>query len=377
MHLKQLSLVNFKNYDQAELSFCKGVNVFVGLNGAGKTNLLDAIYYLSFCKSFFNPIDSQNIKNLEDFFVLQGEFEKNDENMLIHCGIKKGQKKSFKRNKKEYDRLADHIGLLPLVMISPADSELIYNGSELRRKFVDGVIAQYNRPYLDYLMSYQKAVQQRNALLKKFNEQRYFDKDSLEIWNMQLDQFGTHLFNARKEFLKEFIPLFQHYYEFISGGKERVRLEYDTKLNDFSFDQLLEEAEPKDRALGYTSVGVHKDDLKFLIEDQPIKKFASQGQQKSYLVALKLAQFAFIKKVKGETPLILLDDIFDKLDKNRVRALMELVIDHSFGQIFVTDANKQRIEELFDGLDTELSIFQVEEGKVEVNRVPTEKNEVE
>ncbi len=377
MHLKQLSLVNFKNYDQAELSFCKGVNVFVGLNGAGKTNLLDAIYYLSFCKSFFNPIDSQNIKNLEDFFVIQGEFEKNDENVLIHCGIKKGQKKSFKRNKKEYDRLADHIGLLPLVMISPADSELIYNGSELRRKFVDGVIAQYNRPYLDYLMSYQKAVQQRNALLKKFNEQRYFDKDSLEIWNMQLDQFGTHLFNARKEFLKEFIPLFQHYYELISGGKERVRLEYDTKLNDFSFDQLLEEAEPKDRALGYTSVGVHKDDLKFLIEDQPIKKFASQGQQKSYLVALKLAQFAFIKKVKGETPLILLDDIFDKLDKNRVRALMELVIDHSFGQIFVTDANKQRIEELFDGLDTELSIFQVEEGKVEINRVPTEKNEVE
>lgn len=377
MHLKQLSLVNFKNYSQAELSFCQGVNVFVGLNGAGKTNLLDAIYYLSFCKSFFNPIDSQNIKNLEEFFVIQGEFEKNDENMLIHCGIKKGQKKSFKRNKKEYDRLADHIGLLPLVMISPADSELIYNGSELRRKFVDGVIAQYNRPYLDYLMSYQKAVQQRNALLKKFNEQRYFDKDSLEIWNMQLDQFGTHLFNARKEFLKEFIPLFQHYYEFISGGKERVRLDYDTKLNDFSFDQLLEEAEQKDRALGYTSVGVHKDDLKFLIEDQPIKKFASQGQQKSYLVALKLAQFAFIKKVKCETPLILLDDIFDKLDKNRVRALMELVIDHSFGQIFVTDANKQRIEELFDGLETELSIFQVEEGKVEVNRVPTEKNEVE
>jgi DNA replication and repair protein RecF len=372
MHLKELSVINFKNYEQAELSFCNGVNVFVGLNGAGKTNLLDAIYYLSFCKSFFNPIDSQNIRHNEQFFVVQGEFDKEEQQLNIHCGIKKGQKKSFKRNKKEYDRLADHIGLLPLVMISPVDSELIYDGSELRRKFIDGVIAQYNRPYLDHLMSYQKAVQQRNALLKKFNEQRYFDGDALEIWNMQLEQFGVPIFEARKAFLKEFIPLFQEYYELISGGKERVRLDYDTKLNDTPFHVLLEEAKDKDKALGYTSVGTHKDDLKFLIEDQPIKKFGSQGQQKSYLIALKLAQFTFIKQVKKITPLLLLDDIFDKLDKNRVRALMELVSDQTFGQIFVTDANKQRINDLFEGIDTELKIFPVEDGQVKVDGVPSD-----
>ena len=373
MILKELSLINFKNYAQAELQFCNGANVFVGLNGAGKTNLLDAVYYLSFCKSAFNPVDSQNIHNNEPFFVVQGQFEKEGQTLNIHCGIKKGQKKSFKRNKKEYDRLADHIGVLPLVMISPADSDLIHGGSELRRKFIDGVIAQYKRPYLDHLMSYQKAVQQRNALLKKFNEQRYYDSESLAVWDMQLDQFGVPIFEARKAFLKEFIPLFQEYYELISGGRERVRLDYDTKLNDTSFYELLEEAQQKDRALGYTSVGTHKDDLRFLIEDQAIKKFGSQGQQKSYLIALKLAQFAFIKKVKGVTPLLLLDDIFDKLDGNRVRALMELVSDQTFGQIFVTDANKQRIEDLFEGIDTALTIFEVEDGSVKEKMVPTPK----
>ncbi len=362
MQLKQLSLINFKNYSQAEVSFCNGVNVFVGDNGVGKTNLLDAIYYLSFCKSFFNPIDSQNVRHHEQFFMVQGDFEKNNDELNIHCGLKKGQKKSFKRNKKEYDRLADHIGLLPLVMISPADTELIYDGSEARRKFLDGVIAQYNKTYLDQLLSYQKAVQQRNALLKRFIEQRYFDETALEVWDMQLDQFGSSIFEARKAFLKEFIPLFQEYFELISGGKERVRLEYDTKLNDFPLHQLIEEARDKDRAAGYTTVGTHKEDLKFLLEDHPIKKFGSQGQQKSYLIALKLAQFAFIKKVKESTPLLLMDDIFDKLDKNRVRALMQLVSDHSFGQIFVTDANKQRVEDLFDGIDTEMRLFQVEDG---------------
>lgn len=362
MQLKQLSLINFKNYSQAEVSFCNGVNVFVGDNGVGKTNLLDAIYYLSFCKSFFNPIDSQNVRHHEQFFMVQGDFEKNNDELNIHCGLKKGQKKSFKRNKKEYDRLADHIGLLPLVMISPADTELIYDGSEARRKFLDGVIAQYNKTYLDQLLSYQKAVQQRNALLKRFIEQRYFDETALEVWDMQLDQFGTSIFEARKAFLKEFIPLFQEYFELISGGKERVRLEYDTKLNDFPLHQLIEEARDKDRAAGYTTVGTHKEDLKFLLEDHPIKKFGSQGQQKSYLIALKLAQFAFIKKVKESTPLLLMDDIFDKLDKNRVRALMQLVSDHSFGQIFVTDANKQRVEDLFEGIDTEMRLFQVEDG---------------
>lgn len=364
MYLKQLSLVNFKNHEQAELEFIDGVNCFTGNNGVGKTNVLDAIYYLSFCKSYFNPVDSQNIRYDEQFFVVQGEFELDDYSERIYCGLKKGQKKTFKRNKKEYDRLADHIGLLPLVIISPNDSSLIYDGSEIRRKFMDGVIAQYDKSYLDNLLSYGKAVQQRNALLKQFAKHQYFDPTSIEVWDMKMIQFGTPIFEARKKFLEEFIPLFRKYFVIISGGREEVDLVYDSKLNEIVFEELIRISLPKDQAVQYTTAGVHKDDLAFSINGKPIKKFGSQGQQKSFLVAVKLAQFEFIHQLKGKKPLLLLDDIFDKLDKQRVKALLKLVSENSFGQIFITDANKERIDDLLDEIGAERKIYHISDNGV-------------
>ena len=365
MFLKQLSLINYKNHEHAELEFIDGINCITGNNGEGKTNLIDAVYYLSFCKSFFNTVDSQNIKHEQQFFVVQGEFNLNGNSEHIYCGLKRGQKKIFKRNKKEYQRLADHIGLLPLVMISPADSSLIYEGSESRRKFIDGVISQYDKHYLDCLLSYTKALQQRNALLKQFLKNQYFDASSLEIWDMQLIQFGIPIYKARKAFLEKFIPLFQKYFQVISGGKENVSLVYQSKLNDINFEELIQSSIQKDRFAGYSTSGIHKDDLLFEIEGKSIKKFGSQGQQKSFLVAVKLAQFEFIKELKNQKPLLLLDDIFDKLDKIRVKALLKLVSENNFGQIFITDANKERVDDLLNEIGVDRKIFYVEDGLVE------------
>ncbi|MEM9024435.1 MAG: DNA replication and repair protein RecF, partial [Bacteroidota bacterium] len=295
MYLERLSLLNFKNYPDAELAFSPRVNCFVGDNGEGKTNLLDAIYYLSFCKSFFNPIDSQNIRHGEEFFMLQGAFQREEKAELIACSVKRQQKKQFRRNKKEYSRLADHIGLLPLVMVSPADHDLIHLGSEVRRKLIDGVIAQYDKPYLDHLLSYNRVLTQRNALLKRFAETRSFDATTLEIWDVQLAEHGQAVHRGRQEFLKAFTDIFQRYFSIISNGKEQVALDYVSRLNEQPLEALLAEAQPKDRMVQHTTVGVHKDDLRFLLGEHPLKKFGSQGQQKSYLLALRLAQFAFIK----------------------------------------------------------------------------------
>jgi DNA replication and repair protein RecF len=356
MFLKSLSLIQFKNHEEQQFSFTSGINCLVGENGVGKTNVLDAIYYLTFCKSYFNPIDSQNILHGEGFFVVQGEFDREGKSEVIHCGLKKGQKKSFKRNKKEYERLADHIGLFPLVMVTPSDTELIHNGSELRRKFIDGVISQFNKSYLDHLLNYNRAVAQRNAFLKRLAEERRTDDATLEVWDMQLEQYGTPIFEARKEFLQGFIPIFQKYYDMLGQGREEVSLDYDSQLTDIALDKLLEENRSKDYRLTYTSVGIHKDDLAFLINGHPLKKFGSQGQQKSFVVALKLAQFDYIKEQKGIKPLILLDDIFDKLDPSRVKALLQLVSEDHFGQIFVTDANKERMNELFDDIHAQTQV---------------------
>ncbi len=366
MHLKQLSLVNFKNYPEAEFEFSPQINCLVGNNGEGKTNLLDAIYYLSFCKSYFNPIDRQNIRHDEPFFVIQGTFDKEEKEEKVYCGLKRNQKKQFKRNKKEYSRLADHIGLFPLVMVSPYDSDLISEGSETRRKFIDSIIAQYDRVYLDNIISYNKVLSQRNALLKKFHEGRYFDPDSLEIWDVQLVDLGTKIHAARKTFLEAFIPVFQKHFDEISGGKETVHLEYKSQLNGGDFATLLAEAVEKDRVLHYSSLGTHKDDLLFKIGEFPIKKFGSQGQQKSYLIALKLAQFEHIKSIKKCTPILLLDDIFDKLDETRAQHLMELVSSNVFGQIFITDTHATRVPELFEHLDINLKRFTIQSGEVVV-----------
>lgn len=367
MQLERLSLLNFKNYDEAQLEFCSKFNCFVGNNGMGKTNLLDAIHYISLCKSFFNAIDSQNIKYNLPFFVVQGWINKTGEVEEIYCGVKRGLKKQFKRNKKEYDRLSDHIGLYPLVMISPSDSELIWDGSEVRRKFMDSIISQYNKQYLEKLIDYTHVLQQRNALLKHFYDSRQFDLMSLEIWDEQLINHGSAVIDMRKDFLQEFIPIFNKHYQFISNSNEHISLEYHSSIKDKTFKEVLDSNLEKDRIIHHTSVGPHRDDLDFKLEGNSLKKFASQGQQKSYLLALKLAQYEFIKEKKQTKPLLLLDDIYDKLDETRFTKLIELLNSENFGQVFITDTHPERITNLFANLKAEHRIFTVELGNITIH----------
>ncbi len=365
MHLKSLSLINFKNHADAELEFSDEVNVFVGNNGVGKTNLLDAVYYLSFCKSFLNPADRQNIKLEEKFFMLKGAYQKDDKSIEILCSIQQGAKKKIKKNKKEYERLSDHIGQFPAVVISPYDTNLISEGSDTRRKFIDSIISQFDRSYLETLIRYNKVLQQRNALLKQFQSMRIFDDESIDVWDVQLIELGENIYHKRKEFLESFIPVFQKYFDLISNHKEEIHIEYRSQLLEGDFKEQLNNSKRKDNITGYTNVGIHKDDLIFLIHDNPIKKFGSQGQQKSFLIALKLAQFEMISELLKMKPILLLDDIFDKLDHLRVEHLMKLISDHSFGQVFVTDTDIDRIKKVFANLDLEQNIFEVEGGKIE------------
>ncbi|QLG44093.1 DNA replication/repair protein RecF [Costertonia aggregata] len=359
MHLKKLSLINYKNFDARNFEFDTKINCFVGKNGIGKTNILDAIYHLSFGKSYFNPVATQNIKHEQDFFVIDGEFEKNEREEKIICSLKRGNKKIIKRNGKPYERFSDHIGFLPLVIISPADRDLIVEGSDTRRKFIDGVISQSDKAYLQTLIKYNKVLLQRNSLLKYFAANRTFDVDTLEVYNEQLHTYGTDIFLKRKIFLEAFIPIFKEQYAAISGKSEEVSLHYDSRLLECDLSVLLKNTIEKDRALQYTSVGVHKDDLSFQIQGHPIKKFGSQGQQKSFLVALKLAQFNFIKKQAQTIPILLLDDIFDKLDENRVAHIVTLVDDANFGQIFISDTHAERTENVVKTIHQSYKIFKL------------------
>ncbi len=364
MHLKKLHLLNFKNYEEATLEFSSKINCFLGNNGGGKTNLLDAIFYLAFCKSFFNSIDSQIIKDSEPFMSLQADFMLNDEKEKIHIGLKKGQKKQLKRNKKTYEKLADHIGLIPLVMISPSDSMLILEGSETRRKFLDLIISQFDRSYLDNLIQYNRALSQRNRLLKKFMEIRKFDETSLEIWDDQLIKYGKPIFDSRKSFIDAFLPLFQKLYKYISEENETVQLIYESQLESGSFEALLKSNRDRDRRLTYSSAGVHKDDLNFVIGGKPLKKFGSQGQQKTFLLALKLAQAEYLKERKKIAPILLLDDIYDKLDGNRIKKLMNFLQKEWFGQVFITDTHLERLPKLFKQWKTDYKVFNVNNGEV-------------
>jgi DNA replication and repair protein RecF len=297
-------------------------------------------------KSYFNPLAVQNIKHGEDFFVVDGEFEKNGRTEQILCSLKKGQKKILKRNGKVYEKFSDHIGFIPLVIISPADSDLIIEGSETRRKFIDTVISQLDSSYLQQLIQYQKIISQRNALLKFFALNHVFENDTLSIYNEQLNTLGQFIFEKRKKFLIDFIPIFNNYHLEITNSAETVQLVYQSNLFEKDTLTLLEENISKDRALHYTSVGVHKDDLSFEIDNYPIKKFGSQGQQKSFLIALKLAQFDFVKKQSGEKPILLFDDIFDKLDEFRVSKIIEMVNKEEFGQLFISDTHPERTENI-------------------------------
>ncbi len=365
MHLKSIQLINFKNYQEAELGLSSNINCFVGKNGAGKTNILDAVHYLSLCKSYMNPMDRQNINFEAQFFSIQGVWEKEGQEVAIHCAVKNGSKKVFKRNKKEYEKLAEHIGQFPAVMISPYDRDLISEGSELRRKWMDGIISQFDRKYLEEIQRYGKVLEQRNALLKNMYEHGLFDRESIEIWNAQLIISGEQIHKKRQEFLKEFIPVFQQLYNFIGTENEEVHLEYRSQLNDDTFENLLQKFERKDALSQYSNAGVHKDDLLFTIKGHPIKKFGSQGQQKSFIIALRLAQYEWLGRHLGVRPVLLLDDIFDKLDQRRVQKLMELVADDYFGQVLVTDTDEERVRSIFTNFGFDSKLFLVEKGQIE------------
>ncbi|MCD6332224.1 MAG: DNA replication and repair protein RecF [Bacteroidales bacterium] len=363
LYLKELNLVNFKSYTNLNIELSPKLNCFVGDNGVGKTNLFDSIYYLSFCKSFFHNQDVAHIHHGKLFFSIRGKFQIADREDQILCSVKKDQKKRFVRNDKTYQRLADHIGLIPLVMVSPSDSTLILDGSEERRKYMNGVIAQYDRQYLDDIIHYGKAVQQRNRLLKDFAKNHSFDEEMLAVWDHKMVDLGNRIFSARKRFIQDLVPVFQHYYQIISGGEEQVHLEYQSHLASGDFTDLLRDAREKDRAVQYSTTGVHRDDLKLLLAGHPIKYQGSQGQQKSFLVALKLAQYDFLKEIGSVHPLILFDDLFDKLDEKRVTKLVQLVADDHFGQIFITDKNLDHLKKILTGIPVSARVFVISGGE--------------
>ena len=357
MVLQKLSLLNYKNFDTQDFEFDPKINCFVGLNGVGKTNALDAIYHLSFGKSYFNPITTQNIKHDQEFFVIEGNYDREARPEKIVVSAKRGQKKIIKRNGKAYDKFSDHIGFLPLVIISPSDRDLITEGSDTRRKFMDGVISQGDPSYLEALLKYNKVLAQRNSLLKYFAANNTFNQDTLDIYNQQLDEFGTHLHTKRTNFLAQFQPIFIKRYQEITSGSETVDVVYKSQLQENQLLNLLVENLNKDRFSQYTNVGIHKDDLVFQIDQHPIKKFGSQGQQKSFLIALKLAQFDLIKALNKENPILLLDDIFDKLDEERVAQIISLVDDAHFGQLFITDTHAKRTEDIVKKVSQTYKMF--------------------
>lgn len=362
MILKRISILNYKNLEQVELTFSPKLNCFLGQNGMGKTNLLDAIYFLSFCKSAGNPIDSQNIRHDADFFVIQGFYEAADGTPEeVYCGMKRRQKKQFKRNKKEYTRLSDHIGFLPLVMVSPADTELIAGGSEGRRRFMDVVISQYDKEYLDALIRYNKALAQRNILLKS---EKPVEDELFAVWEEMMAKAGEVVYRKREAFVNEFIPIFQSFYSFISQDREQVGLSYRSHARDASLLEVLRESRERDRIMGFSLKGIHKDDLEMLLGDFPIKREGSQGQNKTYLVALKLAQFDFLHRAGNTVPLLLLDDIFDKLDASRVEQIVKLVAGDRFGQIFITDTNRDHLDKILHKVGGDYRMFRVDQGMV-------------
>ena len=357
MILKSITLTNYKSFSSKTIKLDNNINCFIGPNGVGKSNILDAIYHLSFGKSYFNPISSQNIKHGEDFFAIKGSYLKNEKEETIIINFKKNDKKVIKRNNKKYEKFSDHIGLLPLVIISPSDRNLIAEGSEIRRRFLDSVISQSDKNYLDNIINYNKVLSQRNSLLKLFYKNKNIDINTIEVYDSQLEVIGESIFEKRKLFLKDFVPVFKDKYKSISNDNEEVDITYRTDLESEKLSILLKNSLEKDMFLQYTSKGIHKDDLIFNINNYSVKKFGSQGQQKSLLIALKLAQFDFLKNQTNNNPILLLDDIFDKLDKNRVKQIINLVSANDFGQIFISDTDEERTKESIKEITNSNSIF--------------------
>ena len=365
MILQNLSVLNFKNHLESSVDLIEGINCFVGDNGAGKTNLLDAIHYLSLTKSYFSKQDALNIYNDQPFMSIEGCFNKNDSEQIVQIAVKSGAKKIVKKNKKAYDRLSNHIGLFPLVMISPTDIELLNGGSDLRRKFVDTIISQFDPNYLKKLIDYSKLLLQRNALLKQMLSNRSFNYSSLELYDEQIAPLADYIFQKRNEFMNDLHPIFLNYYKLISNSDEQVSLVYQSQLFENNYLDSVKHFSQKEKLSTTSLVGIHKDDLSFQLSGYPIKKRGSQGQQKTFLLSLKLAQFDFMKSALKFKPMLLLDDIFDKLDDNRVEHLMKLVANKHFGQIFVTDTHQNRSSQIFDKIEVAYQLFNVNKGTVE------------
>lgn len=363
MILKKISILNYKNIQVADLTFSPKLNCLIGHNGEGKTNLLDAVYYLSFCRSAFNPIDSQVITHDRDFFVLDGLYlnDMGDEER-IYCGMKRGTRKRFKRNQKEYKRLSQHIGLIPLIFVSPADTALIDGGSDGRRRFLDMVISQLDYSYIELLSRYNKALTQRNALLKAEHEP---DGALMEILEQEMATQGEAIYAKRDAFVREFIPVFQTIYDHVSGCHETVSLQYISHAQRGPLLDVIQRDRHKDRAVGYSLHGVHRDDLEMMIGGYQLKREGSQGQNKTYVLALKLAQFDFLKRTASSTtPLLLLDDIFDKLDAGRVERIVNMVAGDAYGQIFITDTNRDHLDSILSRHSFDYKLFEVVHGEI-------------
>ena len=358
MILEKLTILNYKNIGEVTLDFSPKVNCFIGHNGVGKTNVLDAIHYLSFCRSSISNTDSQVIRHGEEFFMLEGRYATDEgEPEIVYCGMKRGTKKHFKRNGKEYRRLSEHIGLIPIVMVAPADNMIIDGQSEERRRLMDMVISQFDHAYIDHLSRYTKALQQRNSLLRQDEEP---DASLLDVLEEQMGYEGECVFAAREAFVNELIPVFQRYYEAISGGREEVGISYESHCRRGPLCEVIRRDRFKDRAVGYSLHGVHRDDLLFTLGSHQMKREGSQGQNKTFAVALKLAQFDFLKRTASRTtPLLLLDDIFDKLDSDRVERIVEIVSASGFGQIFVTDTNRDHHDKILARSGGDYKIFEV------------------
>lgn len=368
MILRELNILNYKNIREAAMQFSDKLNCFIGLNGQGKTNVLDAIYYLSFTKSAYNAIDSQNIHHDEEMAMIQGQYLLGEDIETISCGLKRGVKKQFRRGKKDYKRLLDHIGLIPLVMVSPQDSELVVEGSDERRKFMDGVISQYSKPYLEHLTQYNALLKQRNALLKQYAE---VAADALpvalfEVLEMQLVQHALPIYQERVRFIEQFVPYFQEVYRAISGDKEQVALQYISQLHERDLTEALACTRQRDLILGWTSQGIHKDELEMSLGNYPLKRVGSQGQQKTYLLAMKLGQALYLDSVHAVNtkPILLLDDIFDKLDSERVERIVQLVVGEQFGQIFITDTDRQHLTAILSEQYMNAKVWHVDNGQI-------------
>ncbi|HAS59961.1 MAG TPA: DNA replication and repair protein RecF [Algoriphagus sp.] len=364
MYLKSLELLQFKNHEKTRMDFSTQINCFTGLNGSGKTNILDGIHYLSLTKSAVQSSDTLNVKHNKDFFVIKGQFELDQKPLEVRCTFELGKKKQIWQNGKALDKTSEHVGLIPLVLIAPDDTELIKGGSEGRRKFFDGLLSQLDRNYLNQLIRYHHFLKQRNALLKKFAETGRRDLTLLGSYDEEMIRLSQILAKRRAELMDEVAPMLQAHYAEISQGQEKVTILYETEALREDFASYFQGLRKKDFITKNSNAGIHKDDYNFLIGEHPIRKIGSQGQQKSFIIALKLAQFQIFESAKGEKPLLLLDDIFDKLDDTRIAQMMQLISKHTFGQIFLTDARPERSQAILTELDSEVFFFGVENGQV-------------